>query len=422
MKKIVLLTVLSATTCFAMAQDLDEVTKWAYLNQNAKAKEAVDKYLAVEKNAKKPEGWYWKAYITNQLSKDSTKSITESSTMKMDAFETFKKYKQMDAKAPLLEEQTNSPLFDIYLGLSSDLAIKAYNAKDPAGAYDNFKKAVEVHDYIYSNNITGNNGFKFSALDTTIVLYTAISANEAKKPEDAVPYYTKIVDAGVTGDNYADAYNFLVDYYKKKKDKAAFADILTKARKAYPKNEEYWMAVEIEDAVDGIEKPAVFAKYDELVAKYPTNYTVSYNYGVELYNYLNGEGAKDANVATYKTRLAEVLKKAIGIQSTFDANFLLTNFLYNNSFDISEDARKVKGVKPEDVKKKKALEADATKMMNDAIPYGEEALKQYDALQKPKTSDKVHRKQVLTMMKNIYDVKKDAAKVAQYEKLITSAE
>ena len=137
---------------------------------------------------------------------------------------------------------------------------------------------------------------------------------------------------------------------------------------------------------------------------------------------LDGDGSKDADAGTYKTKLVEVLKKAIANQSTFDANFLLTNFLYNSSFDISEEARKIKGAKPEDMKKKKAMEADATKAMNDAIAPGEEALKQFTTLQKVKITDKVHRKQILTMLKNIYEVRKDAAKTAEYNKLITTAE
>ena len=422
MKKIFLLASMAVFTGFAMAQELDDIRNLAILNQNAKAKDAVDKYLAIEKNAKKPDGWFWKGYVLNQLSKDTTKTIDESSAMKTEAFEVFKKYRQMDPKAALLEENTNSPLFDIYLGFSSDLAIKAYNSKNPESAFANFKKGVDVHDYIYSNNLVGSNGFKFSALDTIIVLYAAIAAQESKKPDEAATYYKKIVDAGLSGDNFADAYNFLADYYKKKKDKAAFADILDKSRKLYPKNNEYWMALEIEDATDGVEKPAVFAKYDELVAKYPTDYTANYNYAVELYNYLNGDGAKDPNAPALRKKLADVLKKSIAIKPSFEGSFLLTNFLYNSSFDMSEEARKIKSTKPDDVKKKKAMEADATKLMDDAIAPGEEAVKLFAAIAKPKTTEKVHYKQVLTMLRNIYDVKKNAAKSAEYDRMAKAAE
>jgi hypothetical protein len=422
MKRTCILTVLALAVNFAVAQDLDEISKLAYLNKHAQAKEAVDKYLAIEKNAKKPEGWFWKGYVINQLSKDSSKTLDESSAMKTEAFETFKKYRQMDAKSTLLEEQNNSPLFDIYSGFASDLAIKAYNAKDLAGAHENFKKGVAVHDYIYANNITGSGGFKFDALDTVLVLYTAITAKESKKIEEAVVFYKILTDAAVAGPDYIDAYQVLADYYKGKKDKAAFEDILAKGRKLYPKNEAYWTAIEIEAAVDGVQAPEIFQKYDELMVKMPDNYTVVYNYGVELFNYLNSDAAKTANTSEHKTKLVEVLKKADNLQPSFDANFLLATFLYNNSFDIGEEARKIKGPKPEDLKRRKAMEADATKSMNEAIVPAEAALKLYEGIEKKKTTDKIHNKQLLTMLKNIYEVKKDTAKAAQYDKLSKEAE
>ena len=54
MKKIFLLAMLASISSFAMAQDLDEIRKLVILGQTVKAKDAVDKYLAAEKNAKKP--------------------------------------------------------------------------------------------------------------------------------------------------------------------------------------------------------------------------------------------------------------------------------------------------------------------------------------------------------------------------------
>lgn len=422
MKQLFLLSVLSIGALVTTAQDLDEIRKMTMLNQHAQAKEALDKYMAVEKNAKKPDGWFYKGYITNQLSKDAAKTVEESSAMKLEAFEAFKKYREIEPKNTLLEENNNSPLYDLYLGFSSDLAIKAYNAKNQASAFENFKRGLDVHDYVYGNNLSGANGFKFAALDTIITLYAAITANELKKTDEAAVYYKKITDANVGGTDYIDAYQQLADYYKTKKDKAAFDDILVKGRKLYPQNENYWSALEIEQATEGVGRPAVFAKYDELLNKYPNNYTINYNYGVELYNYLNGDESKTVNKAPYKAKLMEVLKKALAADQTLDANFLLSNFLYNDSYDVSEEARKIKGVKPDDVKKKKALEAEALKSMNDAIPYAEGALTQFKAMAKPKTTDKVHFKQVLTMLKNIYEVKKDAAKSAQYDKMAKEAE
>ena len=188
-------------------------------------------------------------------------------------------------------------------------------------------------------------------------------------------YYKKLTDANVTDPQYIDAYQYLGEYYKTKSDAANFAAIIEKGKKYYPKNSDYWTLLEIEEATDGVAKPQVFDKYDMLLAKYPDNYVLAYNYGVELYRYIYSEEMKTVNTKVYKEKLPVVLKKAIAIKSTSEANFLLANFLYNNSIDIGEEARKIKGTKPDDTKAKKDLTAASTAAMNESIPYAEKVVR-----------------------------------------------
>jgi hypothetical protein len=422
MKKISLAVLISFSAAGAIAQSLDDVKKYAFLNKGAEAKIEVDKYLAVEKNAKKPEGWFYKGFIYNMISKEPALAHDSAVMHKKTAFEAIKKYREMDPKAPLLEENNNSTLFDLYVGYASELGIKSYNEKNPAQAHEDFKNGLEIHQYIFSNNLTGANGYKFTALDTILVLYAGATAIEAKKPEAAMPFYQKLADAEVAGDNYLDVYQMLADHYKTKKDKAAFDGILTKGRKLFPKNEEYWMALEIEDATDGIKRPEIFAKYEALEAKYPTNYTIAYNHAVELYQYIYSEEMKNQNTSEFKSKLREAGKNAIAKKSTIESNFLLANFLYSNSIDVSDEARKRKGPKPEDLKRRKAIEADANKEMESAIPYADAVVAIFEGMSKTKNSEKINYKQSLTILKNIYEVKKDAAKVAALEKKIAAAE
>ncbi|MCW3090967.1 MAG: hypothetical protein JWP81_2036 [Ferruginibacter sp.] len=422
MTKLFFLVAFSLMVSATYAQDITEIRNFALLGQTQKAKDAVDKFLAVPKNAQKADAWYYKGYVYNQLSKDSTKTVAQNAEMKAIAFDAIKKYRELDPKSELLTQQNNATLYDLYVGYYSDLGVKAYLAKDPATAFENFRRALEVHDYINANNLVGNNGYKFSALDTMLTLYTAIAASEAKKPDSAAAFYQKIVAANITDPQYIDAYQVLAERYKTKKDKAAFSDIIAKGRKLYPANSEYWTAMEIEEATEGVGKPEIFNKYEELMVKNPTNYTVPYNYSVELYRYIYSDSLKNVNTNTYKAKLPEILKKAIAIKPTSEANFLLANFLYNNSIDISEDARKIKGVKPEDLKKKKALQAQSDSTMNAAIEYAQAVVSLYPGITKPKSSEKINYKQSLVILKNIYESKKDAAKVASYDKLIKEAE
>ena len=405
----------------ANGQSLDDIKKYVLLNQPKPAKEMVDKYLAIEKNAQKPDGWYYKGYAYDITSKDSALTISQSNALKTTAFEALKKYFTLDAKAPLSINENNSLLYDLYVGFSSELGVKAYTQKNYELAYENFKKAVEVHDYIFSKGLTGANNYKFSAIDTTLTLYTAIAANDAKKKDSAVIFYKRLADANIADTQYVDVYQYLAEYYKTKKDSANFDAVITKGKKFYPKNLDYWNAMEIEAATDGIEKPQVFEKYDALMAKHPDNYILPYNYAVELYRFIYADSMKNANTNVYKEKLPQILKKAIAIKSTGEANFLMANFLYNNSIDVSEDARKLRGPKPADLKKKKELNDLSAAQMSDAIPYAEKVISLFADLQKPKGSEKINFKQSLVILKNIYESKKDAAKVAIYDKKIKDA-
>ncbi len=361
MKKISLFATAIMFVNIVAAQSIDDIKKYVLLRQVKPAKEAVDKYLAVEKNAAKPDGWYYKGYTYDLVSKDSGLGIPESMALKNEAFTALQKYFQLDPKAPLSTAENNSIVFDLYVGYSGELGVKAYNQKNYEAAFESFKKALEVHDFGFSKNLTGANNYKFSALDTTLNLYAAITANDAKKKDEAATYYKKLADANIADSQYLDVYQFLADYYKNKKDSVNFAGIIEKAKKLYPKNSDYWTAVEIEQATDSVGKPQVFGKYDGLMSKYPDNYILPYNYAVELYRYIYSDEMKTANTDVYKQKLPEVLKKAIAIKSTPEANFLMANFLYNNSIDVAEEARKLKGPKPADLKKKKDLNANLTK-------------------------------------------------------------
>ena len=421
MKKISIFVAITIFVNIAFGQSLDDVKKYVLLRQVKPAKEAVDKYLAIEKNALKADGWYYKGFAYDLTSKDSGLSIADAGALKTEAFTALKKYFQIDPKGPLSISENNSLLFDLYVGFSSELGVKAYTQKNYEVAHENFKKAIEVHDFIFSKSLVGSNNYKFSALDTTLILYTAISANDAKKKDDAATFYKKLTDANIADTQYVDAYQYLAEYYKTKKDSANFIGIIEKGKKLYPKNADYWTALEIEDATEGVGKPQIFDKYDALLTKYPGNYILSFNYSVELYRYIYSDEMKNANTNTYKEKLPEVLKKAIAIKSTPEANFLLANYLYNNSIDVSEEGRKIKGPKPADLKMKKDLEAASTAQMNDAIPYAEKVVSLFADIQKPKGSEKVNYKQALSILKNIYDVKKDTAKSAMYDAKIKAA-
>lgn len=401
------------------SQDLDDIKKYIYLNQFDKAKPEIDKYLSNPKNAAQATAWYYKAYAYGNLSRQAGKTAAESRALSQEAFDAIKKYRELDSKAPLTTEENNSTIYNLYYGLY-DQAIKMYNAKDYESSWNFFKKTLEVHDYVYSNNLNGPNGLKFSAHDTDIVWNLAVLSNELKKTDpgkanDALIYYQRIADADLGDEKYAEAYDELLKKYRKEGNKEMFAKYIAQAKKHYS-SDPYWEAMEVEFALKGLENEELFKAYEELTTSHPNSYMVHFNYGYELSKFIYSQDAKGKDLSGYKKRIPELLQKAIAINSTIDANMLMANFYYNTSFDILDDANKIKGTKPEDVKKKNDLLASSKSTMSDCIPYGEKAVELLSKLTTYKESDKINYKQVLDILSTAYKQKGDLKKSEEYLK------
>lgn len=69
MQKLLLSLLLVIISASVFSQSFDDVKKYAILQKWDEAKTNVDKYLAVEKNQKNAEAWYYKGYIYSELSK-----------------------------------------------------------------------------------------------------------------------------------------------------------------------------------------------------------------------------------------------------------------------------------------------------------------------------------------------------------------
>jgi len=343
--------------------------------QYNKARTGLDNYLLKPKNAAKAEPWYLKGFVYNTLAQSAAKPVAEIDSLNREAFFALKKYGEMDTEARLTEKEENTSLYNVYNSFYG-LGIRNYNNKNYEAAYNSFVKALEVHDYIYANRLAGPKGWRFSAHDTGLIWKLVVLGNDLKRTGDVLTYYRKITDADLADEKYVEAYETILRSYKEEKNKMLFEKYLARAKKYYP-TEPYWEAIDIEYALAGLEKEALFKKYDELGISYPNSYMLFFNYGYELSKYVN---AGDAGLEIYKQKIPAVIKKALSIKSTADANMLLANFYYNNSIDIANEAIKIKSTKPEDIKKKNELIALRKTILNQAIPYAEEAVRLFVAI------------------------------------------
>ncbi len=413
MKKYLLLVTLVLGGLYANCQDLKSVMLYVNLRQFDKAKSELDNFMGNEKNAAKPDGWYYKAYIYNSIGREENKKVAESKAMYQIAFDALKKYAQLDPKAPLTAEEKNSTIFNIYYG-NYDLGVKTYNEKNYAESFECFKKALEVHDYIHDKNIIGPSDLKFAAHDTDVVWNLVILGNELKKKEDVMIYNKRIADANLSDEKYSTAYDELVAKYKKEKNAELFTKYLTAAKKYYPVDLPYWESKEIEFALGDLEKEALLSKYEELTKSLPNNYFVFYNYGIEIDRFLTGSDVKGQALTDYRKKIEDLFKKAITIKSTIEANLQLANIYYSKTYELQDQADKIKGTKPAEVKVKNDLKALIKTTMSDCIPYAEEAVKQLGALKEYKFSDKNNYKLAVEILINAYKMNGNAAKVAEY--------
>lgn len=401
----------------SFSQTLDQVVKQTQSKDYAGARATIDNHLAVPKNQSNPEAWYYKGWVYNALSYNVIVP-EEQMQLKLAAFDAFKKNQELDQKDIRMKLENHRSYLEIYFGLY-DLGATFFNDKKYDSAFKAFTSALAVKDYILSKNYAYTDA-KLHKLDTALVMNSAISAMQSKKEDVALQYYKTLADASVSEPTYEEVYQFLAEYYLKKKDDASLKAILDKAKRLYPKSE-YWADVEMRQVSEAGDKDAVFAKYESMLAENPDNFALAYNYGVELFNSIYGRDAKPGDNSAAKAKLTEVLKKAIAIDKGNDATILMTNHLFNMASDLSIEASKISGSKPEDVKKKKDLNAATAKAMDEFIPYGESSIAWFSKQSSLDPVQKANYRIVLGYMSDVYNFKKDPKKAAEYEKMKAAA-
>ncbi len=413
MTKISIVLMLCFCSLAAMAQNLDDINKLMGDKKFTEAKTAIDKHLADPKNAAKADGWYFKGRIYNSLSYEATTPAADAYNLKLAAFDAFKKYQELDKKEIRLTVEQHRSYLDLYLGLY-DLGAKFYNEKDFKSAFNAFTKALEVKDFMMGKNYAFTE-IKLNALDTSLVLNTAISASMDKNEEMSIKYYRMLTDANVSEKNFQEVYEFLADHYAKKQDSVNLAAILEKGKKFYPQNE-FWTDLEMETVRKTGDKEALFAKYEEYIAKNPASFVLPYNYSIDLFNNLYAKDAKPANIDAAREKLTSVLKSAIANDKGIDATVLMTKHMYNLSSDLSIAANLTKGTKPEDVKKKAALLAETNKKMDEFLSYAQAVVTYFDAQPTLKPVQKATYQELLSNMSEVYNYKKDPKKAAEMDK------
>ncbi len=419
MKRVLLTTILAIAVSGIFAQDIKKTKEFITANAWDKAKESIDQTLAVPKNQKSAEAWYLKGKIYSAVAANpGFKSLAPDG--RMQALEAFKKSLELDktVATTYLTLDQYQPVFTLYTS-NFEEAAALYNSEKYVDALQQFKNCTTFGDFIFTN------GWGLYKLDTTLTYYTALSALNSKNEAEAVTNFTKLGDARVARTpEEATIYRYLAKYYYDKKDEPNMLKYIKTGMELYPKDE-YLPLLELDYVREKGDKQALYKKYDEMVAANPNNFDVLFDYGNELFlqTHVADASKRPANYAENCAKIEDLYKKAIAIKpDNADALLALGKHYYNIALFMEEDVNKLKGTKPEDVKKKADLNAQVAETATKSIEPLEKVFNMYDKEGKMKTHEKSNFKSACNLLSYSYEKKKDKTKSDFYQKKYDEAD
>ena len=284
---------LAATTAFAQKGELSNA-QTAYEKYDGlaranytlakpsllEAKTSIDKASANSKTATLPQTYALKAAIYASIAYRDTVTATAATEIAISQ-EAIAKAKETDTKNEFskLIQHANLELAQIQL----DKGVKAYQKKDFAGAYDAFDAAQ-----------------KLIPTDTTAMLYSGVSAANAKNYPGAIASYNKLLAT-----DYKDKAKIYVDMptlYMLNKDTAGAIKVIGEAVAKYP-NDANLRKEEIEVSLQAGQGNDLVAKIDAAIKADPNNKSLYYYSGL-TYSQLAEAQQKDI------TKLQKADKKA----------------------------------------------------------------------------------------------------------------
>lgn len=438
MKKVIFAGLFLMATGCLFAQDLKKAKSYYEKKELDKAKTEVDALLL--KTPNDPQGLYLKSKIYGALaSSEQFKNLVTDG--RLEAFEAFKKALAVDKGNILLLDLTKDqykPIFDLYTGYY-DAGVAAFNLgasgnkAEFATSYNNFLNADYVGRYIFSKQ------WALTEIDTNLVLIIGKSALNAGKKEQAELYFKKLADAKIVAtkddnESFALPYQWLTGYYfdltakdtnqvLKKEHIDALFRYAALGRQYFPKDD-YYDAVLLDYYRDNKDNDALFKKYAEMVSLYPDSMQYHFNYANDAFTYVYGqdEGKKVENKDALLKTIGTELNKSLSLKpNDVNTNWLLGQYYLNTGIDVREKAIAIKGTKPEDVKAKADLNAQAKDIFSKGIPYTDKALKLLED-HGYKKADKSKYKSITDLMQRIYKSLNQLDKIKIYQEKYDKAD
>jgi hypothetical protein len=414
MKKALLLMFLAIANLCVSAQDLKKIKEMLTSNSIADAKAGIEKFLAVPKNQKSAEAWYVKGKVYAAVAGNATEraATPDARNISLDA---FKKSLEIDKNAATIFFTVDqyAPVFSLYTS-GFDEAANYYNAEKYEDALTTFKATGVVGDYIF------NQGWGLFKLDTTLTYYSALSAMNAKKEDEAMVYFAKLADNRVAASpEHVTSYRFLAKHYYDKKDEANMMKYIKTGRELYP-NDDYLPLLELDYVREKNDPVALKAKYEEILAATPNNFDVLFEYAATLFSetHVTESSKRPADYNERVKKIEGLYLKALEVKpDSYEAMLSLGKHYYNQLLFIDEEISKTK-----DAAKKAELNNQAVALADKAIPHLEKVFTHYDTMGKLKVGERSNFKSACSLLTYCFEKKKDKVKADMYQKKYDEAD
>ncbi len=302
-----------------MAQDEAVIQLYVTQKKYEQAKDQVDKWLANPKlkDKDKATAYLWKLTVYGDIYADSSLSpkYPDAADQAMDA---FSKYQAIDPSLKQMKEGNFAGGLGSIYSKSFDNGRVAFQNKNWQEAFKQFSTAERIGEFLLANKLSSTT----STIDTTTVLYTGYSAQNAQLTDSAAKYYSMLADVKVATPEYEDIYKYLIQYYSDKKDDADFKKYLAEAKTLYPNDNAAWTQFEMTNMTATADLPTLLNQYNKDVAAGNMNETKYATYGESFATTDKSQLDKldSAQKLNLKLTAAQAFAKA------FDANN--TNGLY----------------------------------------------------------------------------------------------
>ncbi|MGV3528791.1 MAG: retroviral-like aspartic protease family protein [Flavisolibacter sp.] len=367
-----------------------------------KAKSIID--LLVNTRSEQSSVWYWKGAVYTQIAKSGPTVFADQ------AFSSFVRYQIMDKKNTLMALEQNVGLFllrDIY----AEKGDTYWSSKQYDLAFENFRKALEVEDYVISKGFSYNN-YIYPEVDTVLLRYTAAAAYSAKREDEAIPYFEKLADAKIAEKDFRDIYGLLVQYHSKKGNTAQAEKYLGLGKELFP-DQEYWIGLEVGDL--GNNKEQRITRLKEMSEKYPYDAALALDYGIELRNHALIWEEKPSDYEDRKAAYAAALKKAVELNPKNElAAFLLSEYYYIHISDLEDYLRELDRSREANNSKRKQINSAISLASEELIKSSLKAYELYSKKTEYTMADVTNFRKVINQIIDFYSRHNSLHELAYY--------